>query len=64
MGDVNCPHCGTELEITYDDKFECCETREDELQCNECEQNFILTTTIEFHYEARKTDRRATLEEE
>jgi hypothetical protein len=63
MGDINCPHCNTELNINHDDGLGCFETCKDEMQCNECEQNFILTTYISYHYEAHKSDCSAALKE-
>lgn len=54
--DLNCPYCEAEQEINHDDGFGYQEDVINEMQCSECEKNFVFTTSIIFSYEAAKAD--------
>lgn len=56
MSDINCPYCDAELEVCHDDGFGYDEYRNHEMQCGECEKNFVFTTSIIFHYRPEKAD--------
>ena len=53
---VECPYCGYENELCYDDGACCQEDQIDIQQCYECEKEFGIDTSISFYHEARKTD--------
>jgi len=52
--DLNCPYCDAELEINHDDGFGYEEDVKHEMNCKECDKNFVFTTSIHFYYEADK----------
>lgn len=54
--DVFCPYCGSEQEINHDDGFGYEEDVRHEMQCSECEKNFVFTTSISYDYKAEKAD--------
>lgn len=54
--DLNCPYCGSELEVCHDDGFGYQEEVRHEMQCWNCEKNFVFTTEISFYYSAEKAD--------
>ena len=56
MSDVNCPYCNAGVEICHDDGYGYEEDGLFEQSCPQCEKNFAFTTTIIFHYYARKAD--------
>lgn len=56
MSDINCPYCGTGLEICHDDGFGYDEDARHEMECYECEKKFIFMTSISFFYEPFKAD--------
>ncbi len=54
--DVYCPYCDAGQEINHDDGFGYEEDITYEMQCSECEKNFVFTTSISFNHEAEKAD--------
>lgn len=56
MEDVECPYCDAELEINHDDGFGYDENTLHEMECGECEKNFVFSTSISFYYESFKAD--------
>ena len=53
---VDCPYCGKKNEICHDDGFGYEEDRAHEMECRECEKNFVFHTSIMFLYESQKAD--------
>lgn len=54
--DLECPYCGTGMDICHDDGFGYAEDRRHEIQCDECEKHFVFETYISFYYEPSKAD--------
>jgi len=54
--DVACPYCGENLEVCHDDGLGVEEDTPHEMECYECEKNFVFYTTISFSYEASIAD--------
>lgn len=56
MSDVECPYCGAEQKINYDDGCGIAEGEIHEQQCGDCEKYFAFTTSISFYHSASKAD--------
>jgi hypothetical protein len=56
MADVHCPYCDAGNEVNHDDGFGYEEDRRHEMECCECEKNFVFTTYIHFSYTPHKAD--------
>lgn len=56
MSDLDCPYCGSGLEICHDDGFGYAEDVRHEYECVHCGNLFIFTTKTVFQYEAKKAD--------
>ena len=56
MSDLQCPYCDAGLEVNHDDGFGYEEHRHHEMECSECEKNFVFTTAISFTYSPEKAD--------
>ena len=56
MSDVDCPYCGKEQEICYDDGHGREEEKLYEQECADCGKNFIFYTEIIFVHEPRQAD--------
>lgn len=54
--DLECPYCGAELDVCHDDEQGYAEGVLHEMQCDECEKNFVFETSISFYYEPEKAD--------
>ncbi len=54
--DINCPYCDAELNINHDDGNGYTEDEIHEMQCKECEKNFVFGTSIIYHYSPHKAD--------
>jgi len=54
--DINCPYCDAELEICHDDGFGYEEDVKHQMECGECDKNFVFSTSILFCYDAEKAD--------
>jgi hypothetical protein len=54
--DLECPYCGAENEVCHDDGAGYEEDVCHEMQCCECEKNFVFTTYISFSYTPYKAD--------
>ena len=53
---LHCPYCDASQEINHDDGFGYEEGMKHEMQCSECEKNFVFTTSIFFYYESEKAN--------
>ena len=53
---VICPHCGYAIpaDLPYEDFPELYEDGSHEIDCPECEKQFILETNVSYSYETRK----------
>jgi len=56
MSDLNCPYCYADIEVCHDDGFGYEEDEAHEMECDECEKNFVFYTSITYYYEPRKAD--------
>ena len=56
MSDLECPYCGAENEICHDDGFGYEEDKRHEMQCHECDKNFVFATSISFNYYPSRAD--------
>jgi hypothetical protein len=56
MDSIECPYCGSEEEIDHDDGFGYEQDVTHQMQCSNCEKNFVFTTYISFSYNAEKAD--------
>jgi hypothetical protein len=54
--DLECPYCNAALEVCHDDGFGYEEDRTHEMECPECEKNFVFHTAIHFSYRPAKAD--------
>ncbi len=52
MHDIDCPYCGTGVDICHDDGYGYDEGEAHEQDCPHCERTFVYRTTIHFHYDA------------
>lgn len=55
MSDINCPYCDAELEVCHDDGQGYSEDY-NEMECYNCDNTFIFTTSISYYYKAEKAD--------
>ena len=55
-GDINCPYCDAELNICHDDGQGFKEDVAYEMECSECEKNFVYYTSISYSYSSHKAD--------
>ena len=56
MSDLECPYCEAELEVCHDDGFGYDEDEVHEMQCSECDKNFVFNTHISYNYFSEKAD--------
>lgn len=56
MSDIDCPYCGHSQEVCHDDGFGYKEGINHEMECYECEKNFVFQTCISFDYYPEKAD--------
>lgn len=56
MSDIDCPYCGHSQEVCHDDGFGYEEGINHEMECYECEKNFVFQTCISFNYYPEKAD--------
>ena len=56
MSDVECPYCGAEQAICYDDSHGYAEDQRHEQSCGECEKTFVFATYLSLSHEAYKAD--------
>jgi len=54
--DLECPYCGKELVVNHDEGQNYEQDTLHEMECSECEKNFVFTTYMHFSYEAKKAD--------
>jgi len=54
--EVDCPYCCADVSFNHDDWFWYVEDEIYELQCSECEKNFIFTSSISYSYFSEKAD--------
>lgn len=56
MSDIKCPYCGHEQEVNHDDGENYDESVTHQMECYECEKEFVFTTYISFDYYPEKAD--------
>ena len=56
MSDIECPYCGHEQEVNHDDGANYDESVTHQMECYECEKEFVFTTCISFDYYPEKAD--------
>jgi hypothetical protein len=56
MRDITCPYCEEYVDICHDDEFGFSEDVAHEMECSNCEKNFVFYTSISFSYDPRKAD--------
>ena len=56
MSDLECPYCGAELDLCHDDFFGYDEDSAHEMQCYECDKNFVFNMHISYDYVPEKAD--------
>jgi DNA-directed RNA polymerase subunit RPC12/RpoP len=56
MNDVNCPYCGHEIIVCNDDGFGTDENETYQMECPNCEKNFVLNCFIHISYDAYVAD--------
>ena len=56
MPDIECPYCDAGQNINHDDGFGFEEGVWHEMECSECEKNFVFETSISLHYDAKIAD--------
>ena len=56
MNDLDCPYCGSDNEVCHDDGQGYSEDEVHEMECRECELNFVFTTSVSFDYTPSKAD--------
>tara|TARA_B100000378_G_scaffold70854_1_gene54080 strand:+ start:12062 stop:12364 length:303 start_codon:yes stop_codon:yes gene_type:complete len=56
MNDINCPYCDAELEVCHDDGEGYSEDELHQMNCSNCDKDFVFTTTIMFSYHPEKAD--------
>lgn len=56
MEDLECPYCGHEQDVCHDDGFGFEEDVAHEVECHECEKNYVFHTSISYSYSASKAD--------
>ena len=54
--DLECPYCEAKLNVCHDDGFGYEEGMRHEMQCSECDKNFVFETSISFDYEPEKAE--------
>jgi hypothetical protein len=54
--DVECPYCGAGQSVHTDHGAVYSESERHEMQCRECEKNFVFTTHIHFLHSPYKAD--------
>lgn len=54
--DLQCPYCNADLEVCHDDGFGYAEGVKHQMECYECNKNFVFETTISFYYDPEKAD--------
>lgn len=54
MIDVECPYCGSQVEINHDDGYGTEDGGDYEQQCWECDKVFAYTTSVILHHTVRK----------
>ena len=56
MNDIECPYCESMNEVCHDDGQNYEEDKAHEMQCSDCQKNFVFHTAISFYYTAEKAD--------
>lgn len=56
MSDIDCPYCGYGQEVCHDDGENYDESVTHQMECYECEKEFVFTTCISFDYHPEKAD--------
>lgn len=54
--DIECPYCDYAQDINHDDVFGYEEDVLHQMTCENCDKEFVFTTSISFHYSAEKAD--------
>jgi len=54
--DMQCPYCGADQEVNHDDGQGYAEDELHQHECSECEQYFVFTTAISFHYSPHEAE--------
>lgn len=54
--DLNCPYCDHAQNVNHDDGFGYDESKNHEMECEECEKIFTFTTCISIDYSPSKAD--------
>lgn len=52
MNDLECPYCEEKLDVCHDDGFGYEEDVAHQMQCSNCEKNFIFYTSVSFYYDS------------
>lgn len=56
MSDVECPHCGVDVEINHDDGYGYDEYGKFQQECPECDKTFVYTVQIDVVHFADRAD--------
>ena len=56
MYDIECPYCGSELEVCNDDPSIYDESVAHEMECDICNKMFVFSTCIGFNFSPKKAD--------
>jgi DNA-directed RNA polymerase subunit RPC12/RpoP len=56
MSDIECPYCGTDIDIDHDDGYGYEEDKLHQQECSNCDRMFVYTTSTHYYYEAEKAD--------
>lgn len=56
MSDIECPYCGHEQEVCHDDGENYDESVTHQMECCNCEKEFVFTTCISFDYSPSQAD--------
>lgn len=56
MSDIECPYCEFEQEVYHDEAENTAEGEIHQMECYECEKNFVFSTCVYFDYTAAKAD--------
>lgn len=54
--DVECPYCEHPQDIDHDDGYGYEEDVRHEQSCEKCEKTFVYTTSVIYHYSAKRAD--------
>jgi hypothetical protein len=56
VSDLNCPYCKAGLNINHDDGFGYAEDVNHEMNCRNCDKNFVFQTRISYSHYPEKAD--------